>query len=1110
MVTPTHVITKTYDDLKGFSTDNIYARPPQVADRALNIHKNTDESFGPRRGYQCEVADIGGLGFTSFDPVCRCGIEKICLHRDGNLYRELTRNIYIDYDLLSFISGWGTAPWSITPWSVNLVSISNRVWFEFTIFTDPRYLTTGPGWSLAPWSLSPWGSPGGESITFNAWLKNAAIVNGNQSNVNTITVDIGHIVTNGSIISLLNQLDDTIQYRTVISNTPTSITFSGPPLDVENDDRIDLFYEQLFRKGFDVAVPYPISQFIAYLNTIPGITAFADGVDTYPAAFIPIIEKTQLVNDARAILDYFYWEIIPHPVNPLLPGSANALNQNSPELENASFAIFNEVLYCTNGFDFPVKYDGQNAYKSGVPAGDKVDVLDNAAAGPFTAGDTYNYAITYEQKDKATHVVEGQISPAFPYIIPTTNHSNDVEINDITSTSRYNTNGALATGGAATVYGPDNQGFYYHYVNVSLGKTFIVGDVAYYRDTVIAQVINGTASSIRLEVSPGHGVVQGDTIYFVDAGSVLRQRTVVDIDDTGLNPILEIDGGRVDVTNNPAIYSYIEDNVYGHIAISSANTTNQTTFPVSPGHNLLVGDQIEFLNPQNIPVYRTLTGVTANDITFLHAASIGIGQLISSPTMSATQITIQAKKQNPIVTGAGEALSNNLRINVYRTTADGTELRLVAKIPNNSFAANQTFHDVLPDGELGVRYIIPLRTPGSPPMAKYIISFENLLIYAGGSRNSQDTDFSLDGFYFSEGDDPENVPAATNSALVPSNDDVVSGVGISGSTLVIFKDRSIYAISGELLTSQYQRVSVAPGSNIGCAANASIVSIGGLLYFLHTNGIYTMSESQLFPTDPLGRPIPISQPIDALFREKPYDVSRRFVFKRAVAMNYTQDNEYWLFLPCENVTGTIRNANTNSRVLCFDYENKNWFEWSQINAAGGFIQVNNTGYWQERRLSGFVGNTSNTYRQHNARRLVDYADHTTTIPVFWSSSWEDLGYPEVRKKFIRCMLLIDRIDSLYQLNQPALKFASYLNRYPNLKDTIADVTTVNNSTKWGSAWSWTKWSGLVDSFIRIPLRQGTQAKSMQISLELNQLNTSFKMSGFQLEISPEYDKTIVR
>lgn len=1095
-VTRKHIITRTYNNLKGFSTDSIYLRPPNVSDEAINIHRDPDGSFSPRRGFQCDIANIGGLGLTSFDSPCRCGIELVCLHRDGNLYRRITKEITIQ-----FTTTYAPA------------------WFQFNIFTNPNVFNNSPGWSFSPWSLSPWSSPSGESITFNGFIKSAAIVSGNQTNVTTVNVLAGHVVQIGNMIAVENQETNAIQNYTVTGVGATSITFTGGTLTVNNNDRIDIFIEQLFLKGFDVPNPYPISQFLNVLNSISGINAFASGNTTYAAAFIPIQESTTITSGNESELEYNYWEKIPCPLSPLLPGSASVQNQNSPDFENASFCVWDEVLYCTNGYDFVVKYDGQNAYLAGMRKGDRPNITDNGAGSlPFNT--KYYYAITYEQKDNATHLIEGQISDSILYTTPNdaSTHSNNVDIIDIQANTGYNTNGALSTGAADVIYGPDNNGNYYHYIATSPGQTFIVGDTAYYLDRAIATVNWGGSpiTGTNIAVDPGYGVLVGDTISFIDNGGILRQRNVVDINTTVTPNLLEVNGSAVDTSNNPAISEYVESPVYGHLAIINGNQTNQTTLNVLAGHSLVAGDVVTFRDSSNVITTRTLTATGATTISFLNAVSVLDLTLIASSTIDNNLIVLQTNKSTAIVTNNGDPMSNNLRINIYRSqgspNGELSELSLVASIPNDSFSANQNFIDNLIDTELllQIAFANPIQTPNPPPKCKYLLSYQNLIIYAGGSRNPKDTQWSLDAFYWSVGDQPEAVPAATNFQLLPSNDDIISGLGISGSSLVIGKDRSIYSISGDLITSQFQVTPVAPGSNIGFAANATVKSVGNLLYFLHTNGVYSMSENQMFPTDSFGDPIPLSKPIDVLFRTQPFDKNKQFVFKRAVAINYTSDNEYWLFLPCENVSGTVRNANSNSRILCFDYMDKNWFNWQGINAAGGFATIGDDIYWQERRLSGFVGNTANLYRQHRHYRLIDYADHTQAMRVFWSSSWEDLDYPQVRKKFIRCMLLFARIDSLYQLNTPFLSFASYLNRFPGLKDTIAPVTTVNNSTKWGSAWSWQKWAGVVDPFIRINLRNGTTAKSMQISLEMQQLNTSFKFQGFQLEIAPEYDKTFVR
>ena len=306
---------------------------------------------------------------------------------------------------------------------------------------------------------------------------------------------------------------------------------------------------------------------------------------------------------------------------------------------------------------------------------------------------------------------------------------------------------------------------------------------------------------------------------------------------------------------------------------------------------------------------------------------------------------------------------------------------------------------------------------------------------------------------------------------------------------------------------------IAQGTNIGCVANASIASVGTLMYFLHTNGVYAITENQLFPTDAFGNPIPVSLAIDALFRQTNYLPWTKYVLKRATAVNYTKDNQYLLFLPCEDSQTTIRTANINSLLLCYDYQGKNWFPWDNINAAGGIFVIDDELYFQERRFSRVDGNTANLYKQHRFYRLVDHADHAGAQMCEWISSWEDLGQPEVRKKFCRCVLLLDRVSELLQYNNPILEFSSYLNRLPNLKSTIVSLTQTDNirNSSWSnSSWGWNYWSGYQDSFITINLKQGTVAKSIQVGFSIKGINMDLRLAGFQLEAIPENRKSVLR
>ena len=483
-------------------------------------------------------------------------------------------------------------------------------------------------------------------------------------------------------------------------------------------------------------------------------------------------------------------------------------------------------------------------------------------------------------------------------------------------------------------------------------------------------------------------------------------------------------------------------------------------------------------------------------------------------------ITLQTRHTSAVDIQAAQPISNNLRINVYRTKANeqfgvNGELYLVASIPNDgSGAATQIFTDQIPDGELGTQFDDPDVLPNPPPISKYLRAFGTQMFYAGGQRgNSENSNRVFFSGVSGLTPNPEVVPLATNLFNVPNVDDDITGIGVSGSTLITTKNHSLWAATGNFLSGQIEVVQIAPGTNIGCVAHATIASVGTLMYFLHSNGVYAITENQLFPTDAFGNPIPITLAIDEIFRQTNFLPWTKYVLKRAVAVNYTKDNQYLLFLPCEDTQSTIRTANSNSIMLCYDYQQKNWFKWDNINAAGGIVIIDDDLYFQERRYSAVDGNTANIYKQHRFYRLVDHADHAGPQRCEWRSSWEDLGQPEMRKKFCRCILLMDRLSELQQYNNPVMTFSTYLDRISNLPNTIANVTQVDNirNSPWSiSPWGWGYWSGYQDSFVSVNLRQGTVAKSLQVGIRIEGINMDIRLAGFQLEVIPENRKTIVR
>lgn len=471
-------------------------------------------------------------------------------------------------------------------------------------------------------------------------------------------------------------------------------------------------------------------------------------------------------------------------------------------------------------------------------------------------------------------------------------------------------------------------------------------------------------------------------------------------------------------------------------------------------------------------------------------------------SITASSITIDG---TPVSVDDNAPISNNLKINIWRTQVGLTDLQLVRTVPNNSFSATTLWSDDISDATLNTNrtYLVPARAPNPPPVTGVVLTYNNQIVYTEDLTNDDFVWYSEPGF-------PEYVPLATNFFILPSVDDNVTGAGISGSTLVITKNKSLYAISGELATDQFVVTAIAPGSNIGCVSHHTISSVGGLLYFTHTNGVYALSEQTLYPTDAFGNPVPLSLMIDRVFRETQIETTERYQFRRAVAINYTKDNQYILFLPSEEDTGA-RGANDKSKILLYDHQGKNWFVWTRINAAAGFYIVDDYLFFQERRIKSGGDLSVNLCRQHRKYRLIDQVDHVTPIRVTWVSSWEDSGQPRVRKKFVHAILLFDDISTIYQLNKPKLCFTSYADWVDDKVSTKADLMQKINSSQWSvPPWNWTPWSGYQDSFIIVNLNKGTVAKSLKIGLQLNKLNSTFRLQGFQLDISPDFRRVIAR
>ena len=78
----------------------------------------------------------------------------------------------------------------------------------------------------------------------------------------------------------------------------------------------------------------------------------------------------------------------------------------SEELENATFAQLNDVLYISNGIDSVLKYDGTRVYKAGLPNAPAItSVVASGSGTSKTASKDYDYMFQYEFTDAVGNII---------------------------------------------------------------------------------------------------------------------------------------------------------------------------------------------------------------------------------------------------------------------------------------------------------------------------------------------------------------------------------------------------------------------------------------------------------------------------------------------------------------------------------------------------------------------------------------------------------------------------------------------------------------------------------------------------------------------------------
>ena len=385
-----------------------------------------------------------------------------------------------------------------------------------------------------------------------------------------------------------------------------------------------------------------------------------------------------------------------------------------------------------------------------------------------------------------------------------------------------------------------------------------------------------------------------------------------------------------------------------------------TTITVDTGHTLKVGDTAYFYDAVSAAfVEREITATAATTITVAGAA---------------------------VTVADNDAISNNLRIMIYRNTAGGLLYYKVAEIPNDSLNATSTYSDSVAIASLGSEYIPPIRDRDPLDVfPRYLCSHQDLLI-ASGAASTPNT------WYYSSNEGVEYFPAETNYEDVrATGGGGIRGVGSDQEHLVVGTDRSLFVVSGDLYSDTVRQELLA-GRTAGFACHNSIVQVGDRLVFLSSTGFYSLAGG--FSLEEIG------EPINTEFNLYGVPTSETPRLKRACAVYLEETEQYVCFVPAESGSGTATYSNDNSVAHVLDTFNGGWAKWTGLNMGGGLTIYEDALYFQSRRDDSVLTVTGNLWKRSTFGAVDDYADHHVAIAFRLGTQWMDAGEPSVFKVFL--------------------------------------------------------------------------------------------------------------
>lgn len=787
--------------------------------------------------------------------------------------------------------------------------------------------------------------------------------------------------------------------------------------------------------GFEVS-PMDISGLVTALALGAGYTVTTSNPTYGIAAFLKPVRDVNLYDlGATGYTTKTGWwrKIESSYTNPFDLGYAK---RGSEVSEDYSSVEMNNLMYFSNGYDPMLKHDGTYLYKAGVPVPASFTLAIGSTPAPSTyiVGQYYSFKYNYRNTDNSLVDTEGNV---------------------LTSTFQYNPGvfttitgaGASVTSIAvASVAGlaPGER------LQFTASGVKIIAVI----DTIVGLTVNFVTSQI-FNAESGLAVAN----FTVAGGESVYRQFAIDATVPNLQSEYNV---RYNTTN--------------------AVGTGTTTLAVATGGDRFsVGDIIYFFDTDNVAYVRaivssstsTTIGITGIVDVYTGAlyASVGYasGALITGGLFHIFWRTI----------GASTAIEAEALLYYHSQTATNIPTIASTTIPLvDQFVAEKA------TGEL---FVEPAVQRDLPPKMRYISVHRGQLVGNGDPAN-------LKAVHFSDIESPEHFPVGRSSLNVETYvGDEMSGIAPNNNVLVVFKERSIHTVAGDLTTLS---VRVDPLVNdIGCVSHQSIRDVRGALYFQTDRGPYKMLGGQL--------PVPVADSrTEPVYSQDVLSEEQKFRLRRCYAFNDRREEKYVLFVPAESTAGSWKKNNTNSRVFAFDYYRGDAaLEWSNYDISSGAVEAGDEVFFQGRVPDPDNSSLTRTrlFRRMNNDDAWDYQDNL--IPTEWEydANWEALGDPSVYKRFLKV-----RIFSINDLpnNDLNLTIKTETNY---IKDAAkAEISFAFPNVGYGvSSYGTSAYGSQREQAIYRRLNS-ERVRSMRIRFSNNRPQENVSLTGWETEISTTY------